>query len=214
MLTSLVREEYEMKNAMNRFKLPLNLQLFAEDPTPEPEPNPEPEKTFTQSEVDAIIKERLARDRKGREDYEEIKAQLADFEGKQSEWTAAVEAAEKRAQEAEEARAKALEAANIRLIKAEFKELATIGEVKIRPDAIDDAFQLADVSGVTIDEAGNVIGMADVIKVLVESKPYLASQSSGSRQIGGDTNGGPQKLDTSTMSPRDLMALGYANSKR
>lgn len=203
-----------MNNAMSRLKLPMNLQLFADDPTPEPENNPEPEKTFTQSEVDAIIKERLARDRKGREDYEEIKARLADFEGKQSEWSAAKEAAEQRAQEAEEARTKALESANKRLVKAEFKELATTGEVKIRPDAIDDAFQLADISGVTVDEAGNVVGMVDVIKALVEAKPYLASQSSGSRQIGGDTNGGSRKIDTSSLGATDKMALAYAGSSK
>lgn len=203
-----------MNNAMSRLKLPMNLQLFADDPTPEPENNPEPEKTFTQSEVDAIIKERLARDRKGREDYEDIKARLADFEGRQSEWSAAKEAAEQRAQEAEEARTKALESANKRLVKAEFKELATTGEVKIRPDAIDDAFQLADISGVTVDEAGNVVGMVDVIKALVEAKPYLASPSSGSRQIGGDTNGGDRKLDTSSLGPTDKMALAYAGSSK
>lgn len=201
-----------MNNAINRFRLPLNLQLFAEDPTPDPEPNPEPEKTFTQSEVDAIVRDRLARDRKGREDYDNIKAKLADFEGKQTEWSAAKEAAEKRAQEAEEARTKALETANQRLVKAEFKELATTGEVKIRPDAIDDAFKLADISGVTVDDAGNVAGMPDVIKALVESKPYLGEQPNGSRQIGGDTNGGARKIDTSSMGARDKMALAYANT--
>lgn len=201
-----------MNNAINRFRLPLNLQLFAEDPTPDPEPNPEPEKTFTQSEVDAIVRDRLARDRKGREDYDNIKAKLADFEGKQTEWSAAKEAAEKRAQEAEEARTKALETANQRLVKAEFKELATTGEVKIRPDAIDDAFKLADISGVTVDDAGNVAGMPDVIKALVASKPYLGEQPNGSRQIGGDTNGGARKIDTSSMGARDKMALAYANT--
>lgn len=201
------------------YRYPLNLQLFGEpDPTPEPDPQPnsdpttEPEKTFSQAEVDEIVAKRLARDRKGREDYDDIKARLADFEGKQAEWSTAIEAAEKAAQEAEEARIKALEHANKRLIKAEFKELATTGEVKIRPDAVDDAFQLADISGVLVDEAGNVAGMAEVIKALVEAKPYFGEKPNGPRQIGGDTNGGSRKIDTSTMNARDKMALGYAST--
>ncbi|GIP55255.1 phage scaffolding protein [Paenibacillus vini] len=201
-----------MKNAMNRFKLPLNLQLFAEDPTPDPDPNPEPTpeppKLVPQDEVDRIVADRLARERKKYADYDDIKAKLADFEGKQAEWSTAKEAAEKRAQEAEEARTKALESANKRLVKAEFKELATTGDVKIRPDAIDDAFQLADISGVTVDESGNVVGMVDVIKALIEAKPYLASQSSGSRQIGGDTNGGTHKADLSGMTATQLIQQG------
>ncbi len=65
-------------------KLRLNLQHFAEGGTQDPEPNnnpepkddPEPndtgkdegEKTFTQEEVDQILKERLAREKKNKED--------------------------------------------------------------------------------------------------------------------------------------------------
>lgn len=50
-----------------RYRLPLNLQLFAEG-DPEPTPNPEPEKTFTQADLDRIVTERLARERKKFED--------------------------------------------------------------------------------------------------------------------------------------------------
>lgn len=199
-----------MKTEHIRTKFPMNLQLFAEgDPEPTPQ---EPEKTFTQSELDAIVRERLMRDRKGREDYEDIKAKLAEMEGKQPEYAAEKEAAEKRAQEAEEARTNALKTANERLVKAEFKALAATGEQKIRPDAVEDAFKLADISGVTVDDSGNVAGMAEVISALISSKPYLAEQSGGSRQIGGETNGGSRKIDTSGMNPRVKMALGYSNT--
>ncbi|MEK3776855.1 scaffolding protein [Paenibacillus sp. FSL K6-4396] len=199
-----------MKTEHIRTKFPMNLQLFAEgDPEPTPQ---EPEKTFTQSELDAIVRERLMRDRKGREDYEEIKAKLAEMEGKQPEYAAEKEAAEKRAQEAEEAQNIALKTANERLVKAEFKALAATGEQKIRPDAVEDAFKLADISGVTVDDSGSVTGMADVISALISSKPYLAEQSVGSRQIGGETNGGSRKIDTAGMDARGKMALGYSNT--
>ncbi|SDC87131.1 hypothetical protein SAMN05428987_3118 [Paenibacillus sp. CF095] len=199
-----------MKTEQIRTKFPMNLQLFAEgDPEPTPQ---EPEKTFTQSELDVIVRERLMRDRKGREDYEEIKAKLAEMEGKQPEYAAEKEAAEKRVQEAEDARNNALKTANERLVKAEFKALAVTGEQKIRPDAVEDAFKLADISGVTIDDSGSVTGMADVISALISSKPYLAEPSAGSRQIGGETNGGTRKIDSSGMNPREMMALGYSNT--
>ncbi|WP_052410269.1 phage scaffolding protein [Paenibacillus durus] len=167
-------------------------------------------KTFTQEELDAIVRDRLARDRKGHEDYDDIEARLAGFETTQAELNAAKEAAEQRAQVAEEARSKALETANQRLVKAEFKALAHSADHKIRPDAIEDAFKLADISGVTVDDTGNVVGMHDVIKALIESKPYLTEQSSGSRQIGGDTNGGSSKIDTSSMSAHDMLTLAYS----
>ncbi|WP_433943616.1 capsid assembly scaffolding protein Gp46 family protein [Paenibacillus sp. SN-8-1] len=65
-----------------RFRLPLNLQLFAEG-DPDPTPNPEPDKTFTQADLDRIVTERLARERKKFED--EKTAAQAEAERKQRE---------------------------------------------------------------------------------------------------------------------------------
>ncbi|MBQ6359364.1 MAG: DUF4355 domain-containing protein [Clostridia bacterium] len=39
-----------------------------------------PEKTFTQSQLDAIVAERLARDRKDRADYDDLKAKAAELD--------------------------------------------------------------------------------------------------------------------------------------
>lgn len=54
-----------------KFILPLNLQLFADEPPANPEPTPaepndggEPEKRFTQADIDRIVKERIDRERK------------------------------------------------------------------------------------------------------------------------------------------------------
>ncbi|WP_052759479.1 hypothetical protein [Paenibacillus sp. DMB20] len=126
-----------------RFRYPLNLQLFAEEnpnPTPtNPEPNPEPERTFTQAELDEIVAKRLARDRKGREDYDDIKAKLTALEEAEAEREKAKLSeterlkAEKAAalQAAEDAKAdrdRVLTAANQRLINAEFKNVGTRGQ--------------------------------------------------------------------------------------
>lgn len=57
-----------------KFLLPLNIQYFADnnDPNPDPAPQPnnggEPVKTFTQADVDRIIKERIERERKKAEE--------------------------------------------------------------------------------------------------------------------------------------------------
>ncbi|MDR9852900.1 scaffolding protein [Paenibacillus sp. VCA1] len=203
-----------MKNEANRYRYPLNLQLFAEedphDPNPappaDPNPpaNPEPEKTFSQAEVDEIVAKRLARDRKGREDYDDIKAKLAELEKseeerKRAEMTAAerleAEKAEalKAAEEAKSERDKALNAANQRLIKAEFRAVAR--ELNVRSDALDDALVLADLSAVKVDEEGNITGMADVVKALLTNKPYLAEQSKPQPKPIGGASGGNEPTD-------------------
>lgn len=195
----------EMNNEANRYRYPLNLQLFAEpdptpDPDPQPDPSPEPEKTFTQAELDEIVAKRLARDRKGREDYDDIKAKLAEIEKaeeerKKAEMTAAerleAERAEalKAAEDAKAERDKALTAANQRLIKAEFRAIAR--ELNIRTDALDDAYVLADLSAVQVDDDGNIAGVKDVVEALLTNKPFLADQPKPQpKPIGGASGGG------------------------
>lgn len=55
-----------------KFLLPLNIQLFSQDPEPteptEPTNGGEPEKRFSQAEVDKFIKDRLERERKKSEE--------------------------------------------------------------------------------------------------------------------------------------------------
>lgn len=195
-----------MNNEITRYRYPLNLQLFAEgDPEPNPEPTPpapEPEKTFSQAELDEIVAKRLARDRKGREDYDDIKAKLAaleqaEEERKKAEMTEAerlaaeLEEARKKAQEAEEAKNTALSSANQRLINAEFKTLAR--EANIPADRLDAALKLADLSAVTFDEAGNVVGAKEAVDALIAANGYLAEKAQP-KPIGSPSggNGDPQ----------------------
>jgi hypothetical protein len=194
---------------MNNVKFPMNLQLFAEaDPNPEPTPNPEPKadpqppKTFTQEELDQIVQDRIARERKKAEkfaDYDEIKAKLDALdaekeERKKAEMTeterlkAEKEEAERLAAEAKAERDKAMLTAAKSLIKSEFRSLAR--EMNVRADAIDDAYRLADTSQVTVDDDGNVIGLADVVKALVETKPYLVEKAAAQPKPIGSPSGG------------------------
>ncbi|OMD21699.1 phage scaffolding protein [Paenibacillus odorifer] len=203
-----------MQNEIKRSRYPLNLQLFAEEDT-------EPDKTFTQADLDRIVADRLARDRKGREDYDDIKTKLTALEQAEAERTKAemtaterLEAekadALKRAQEAEDRNASVLTAANKRLINAEFKTAAR--DANIPAERLAAALKLADTDAVTVDEDGNVSGLADVITALIAEHPYLADTEGGkSRQIGGDTNGGSRKPGTDGLSTREKLSAGYAS---
>ncbi|KOS02504.1 scaffolding protein [Paenibacillus polymyxa] len=193
-------------------KYPLNLQLFAEgdpDPTPDPPIDPTPPKTFTQEELDQVIADRIARERKKYADYDELKTKLSDFEREkeerekekmsvterlEAEKTAALKAAE----DARVERDKALTAANQRLIKAEFRTLAR--ELNVRPDAIDDAYVLADLSTASVGDDGSINGVEDVVNALIASKPFLVEQPKKEPlTIGGPSGGNPYDKETRTL---------------
>ncbi|GAA0134730.1 hypothetical protein YSY43_15700 [Paenibacillus sp. YSY-4.3] len=64
-----------------------------------------------------------------------------------------------------------LELANKRLVRAEF--LVASRNHGVRPDALDAAYKLADLSGVAIDKDGRVWGVDDAIENLKASSDYL-----------------------------------------
>lgn len=196
-----------MNNDNIRYRYPLDLQLFAEPSDPPAEPTPpadpqDPPKTFTQEELDRILTDRLARDRKGREDYDDIKAKLTALEEAEAErekaklseterLEAEKAAAIKAAEDAKTERDKALEAANKRLINAEFKTLAR--EHNIPADRLTAALKLADLSGVTVDDDGNAQGIEDAVKALIAEHAYL-SEKAQPKPIGG-ASGGAEPTD-------------------
>jgi hypothetical protein len=162
-----------------------NEEVVNEQETVEvPENKPET-KTFTQEEVNKLLAERVARANKKIEkfaDYDELKTKLAEYtkaeeERKQSEMSeveklqAQLQKFEQQAKEAEETKLKTLESANKRLIKSEFKVLAK--DLGVRKDALDDAFVLADMSSVEIDDEGNVTGVKEALESLKKAKAYL-----------------------------------------
>ena len=72
----------------------------------------------------------------------------------------------KRLAEAETARQQALQTANDRLIKAAFVAEAAKHNIEYP----EDAFLLADKSNVAVDDSGNVSGVAETVKTLVDGK--------------------------------------------
>jgi hypothetical protein len=162
-----------------------NEEVVNENPTAEESVNKPEVKTFTQEELDKIVAERVGRANKKLEkfaDYEDLKTKLSEYtkaeeERKKAEMTeterlqAELDELKRIAQEAEETKSKTLESANKRLVKSEFKVLAK--DLGVRKDALDDAFVLADLSGVEIDDEGNVTGVKEALETLKKAKAYL-----------------------------------------
>lgn len=199
-----------MNNDFNAL-LTLNLQFFAEGgESTEPETNPDgqpsaetqvessesAEKTFTQAELDEIIAKRIARVEKKYEGFDDLKTKLSEYESqaeekRQSELTDLQKAQEQAQQfetQLQELTAQ-LEAernnARQQAIKNEFIKVASSANII----DVDAAMALSDLSAVEIGEDGKVNGVDDVIKTLVEHKPYLVAKKQ-TQPIGTATNGG------------------------
>lgn len=189
---------------MKNFLLPLNIQLFSEDlPDTETTEQTEaqieqpPVKTFTQSELDDLIAKRIERERKKFADYEELKTKATEYEAKlqaqkEAEMTE-IEKAQAQAKQFEEqltTLSAQLEAertkAQQQAITSEFKRVATSANII----DIDAAIALSDLSAVSIDDDGKVVGVEDVVKTLVEHKPYLVAKQKSSIPIGMPANNG------------------------
>jgi len=163
-----------------------------------------------QAAIDAIIAERVSRANKSASRAAlEARAKELGFESveaMEAVLKAAKEAAEKektdlqKANEAKataEAKAKAAEErAKTALIRAAFAE-AAIGANLV---SADDAFKLADLSKVTVDDDGNVEGVREAVEALVKAKPYLVKQGGGS---GGSGGGNPVRGNTPTDDPAE-----------
>lgn len=191
--------------------LTLNLQYFAEggeQEAPETNPDGQPpaetkvespesaEKTFTQAQLDELIAKRIERERKKFADYDELKSKLSEFESKaeekrQSELTD-LQKVQEQAQQFE-AKVQELTAqleaertkSQDQTLKAMYKQVASsFGIVDVEAALI-----LSDLSAVSFDENGEVIGVEDAIKKLVEHKPYLVAKKH-TQPIGTATNGG------------------------
>ena len=198
--------------------LPLDLQYFAdEQPTVDgAETNPvaevpaetkvesseahaETAKTFTQAELDEILTKRIERERKKFADYDEIKTKASEYEAQieaqrlseLSEVEKAQELASKYEAELNDLKA-ALDAertkAQQQAIKNEFIKVASGANII----DIDAAIALSDLSAVAIGDDGAVVGVDDVIKTLVENKPYLVAKKT-TQPIGSATNSGTSK---------------------
>jgi predicted RNase H-like nuclease (RuvC/YqgF family) len=178
-------------------------------------------KTFSQEEVNDLIAKRLEREKKKLDkyaDYDDLKSKLSEYEQAQKEKEQAemTELERLKAQlEEKETFAKTLEeqlnetktSAQREKIRNEFIKVATSQNVAY----LDDALHLADLSAVTIDEDGKVVGVEDVVKSLVDNKPFLLAKKQA-QPIGESTNGGKQ--DKAEKTAKQLLDDAAARARK
>lgn len=175
--------------------------------TPE-ETTTETGKSFTQEDVDRIVKDRVTRERAKYGDYNDLKTKASRLDeietANASEQEKAVKAARDEATKAERERSNAV------LARAEARALAAEADFQDPTDAV--AFlKLADVK---VDEDGQVDAdeIRSQLKDLADKKPYLlkAKAETTATQAGIGVVGTQQFDD----SPRGLIAAGLAKTTR
>jgi hypothetical protein len=160
--------------------------------------NTEQPKTYTQDEINKMIADRIARERKKFEGFDELKTKASEYErlleekrlSELSEKERLAEIAKKHETE-KQTLAQQLEKLNAEVknerIRNEFIKLATGAKIEY----IDDAMKLADLSAVEIGEDGKAIGVDAIIAQLVQDKPFLVGTKTEPKQIGNASNPNP-----------------------
>lgn len=210
-----------MTKSINEFNalIPLDIQFFAgetppadqDETIPSGQPSDEPNldasdndksekvKSFTQAELDDILAKRIERERKKYADYDELKTKASEYEAKlQAQREAEMSEIEKAQEQAKQFEDQLstltaqLEAERTKAqqdkIRFEFTKVASSANII----DVDAAIALSDLSAVSIDDDGKVVGVDDVVKALVENKPYLVAKKQ-TQPIGTATNGGGQQ---------------------
>lgn len=199
----------------------------------EPSETPAPAKTFTQEELDSILKDRLDRERKKYADYDDKAAKLTALEQAEEERRLASlgeverakEEAAKKAQEAEELRQRlaAIEGEREEERKlAAFRSLASSAEYGLSADRIEAAIKLADMSQLQKTDAG--YDANDVLKTLVDKYPFLTAQAAAQpigkpliqhAEVKQDKKSLLKQLaEKARLSGRDEDKVAYAKAKR
>jgi hypothetical protein len=182
----------------------------ADDDTNPPDGDPpadggqQQQRTFTQTELDAIVERRLAKERAKYADYDDLKAaagKLTEIEDAQrSDLERAQQAAQDAQARAEQAEARAREVAIRSALTA---QAATAGVVDI-----DAAIRLVDLDGITVGDDGSVTGADTAVAALLESKPFLKAQQAPPSFDGGargDGTGGSSARPWQVKSRDDLV---------
>jgi hypothetical protein len=170
------------------------------------------DKVFKQEDVDRIVQERLARDRKDRPSDDEIKAlreKATKFDELDSANKTELEKERARADKAEADAKAAQERASKTLIEAAI--LTAASEAKaVKPEHLS---KLIDMNGVTVGDDGQVTGVKEAIKTFLDANPeYVGNDNGGTNGNGktgaadqGARGGGEQQLtSTEGMTPDEI----------
>lgn len=159
----------------------------------------EGQRTFTQQELEAILADRLSREREKFADYAELKEAASQWREHQEAQKTELERMQGQLADLQAERDRAQQMANDRLIEA-----ALVAEANRRGFAnVEDAIALADYSAITITDDGRVEGAGEVVKSLADSRPYLI----GKRQAPGldaGAGGGERATETVRLTAEEI----------
>lgn len=163
------------------------------------------DKTFTQADLDRIVQDRLARQAKQYEGFDDLKKKATEFDKLQEAQLSELERERKAREKAEQDSAKRIEAANRRLIEAAVLAQAT-AQKAIKPEHL---HRLIDTDKVTVGDDGQVTGADEAVKAFLEANPEYVGKSTpppGAADQGA-RNGGVKQLtreDIASMSPEQV----------
>lgn len=141
-------------------------------------------RSFTQAEVDALIRDRLNRERTKFADYSDLKDKATKFDELEQQRLSDIERAQQQAQQYQAQAEQAQQALNgERLRNAVYA--ASVRSGAVDPDAV---LALIDKQAIPFED-GKPVGIDDAVTALLESKPYL--KATGTKPT-GNVNGGPQ----------------------
>lgn len=177
-----------------------------QDPAIAADPSPAPEaKTFTQEDVDRVVKDRLARERAKYDGFDDLKKKASEFDKLEAEKKSELEKAQERATELERQIAEATRKADENALRSAIVAEAARKKV-VDPDA---AFALVDRSSLVLDDSNTPTNIGEVIDALLEAKPYLAgTRAQGSADLGARGKSAAGQLtrdDLKTMTPAQII---------
>ncbi len=162
-----------------------------------------PPKTFTQAELDRIVQDRVARVKSAAPaDYDDLKAKATRLD----EIEAANKSELERAQEAQRQADERATRAEAERSQTRIETAVMLAAIKAGAADPDDVVKLLAKDAVTIGNDGQVTGVEDAVKALLEAKPHLVGKSSNTPTGDGD-GGGRGKSSPAQLSRDDLKTM-------
>lgn len=163
--------------------------------------------TYTQDQIDAMIANRLERERKKFADYDELKKaaeKLRELEqaqlSEQERIAAELETEKQARQQAEQIAEQARNEARATLLRAAV--LAEAGRQRARVP--DDAWRLVDQSLLTLSEEGTVSGAEQAVKTLIEAGRLPVMDKPAAPSLDGGAGSGERPGQTPTLTDEEL----------
>lgn len=139
-------------------------------PTPEPAPDKSEEKTFTQAEVNAILKQRLDERKSKYADYDELKAAAEKLKTIEDAQKSETQKLQERLAQLEKQAGEAMAGRTEALIRA-----AAIAELsKVIPaDRVSAGIKLLDKSTLKLGDGDAIEGLSAAIEAMLKENPFL-----------------------------------------